>query len=111
MSLDLLDGACTSLSEYDDDMGRDAMVIVEPPSIEPRIINQYSYFSLVPCDMDDIEGFLDKNTKNTVKYIITKEIKWRVRDMLDQLNINERVVYPGLDGLSKWLARRYYVKK
>lgn len=111
MSVDLLDGACPSLSQYDEDMGSDSMVIVEPPSIEPRIINQYSYFSLVPCNMDDIEGFLDKHTKNTVKYVVKKEIKWRIRDMLDQLNVNERVVYPGLDGLSKWLARRYYVKK
>ena len=29
--------------------------------------------------------------------------------MLDQFNISERVLYPGLDGLSKWIARHYYV--
>ena len=111
MSVDMLDNTCSSLEKYDADMGNHAMVIVEPPSIEPRIINQYSYFSLVPSYMNDIEGFLDKCTKNTVKYIIKKEIKWRIRDMLDQLNINERIVYTGLDGLSEWLARRYYVKE
>ena len=42
---------------------------------------------------------------------IKKELRWRLRDMLDQLNINERIVYPGLDGLSAWLARYYYVKE
>ena len=34
----------------------------------------------------------------------------RVRDMLDSLNISERLFFPGLDGLSKWIARHYYVK-
>lgn len=60
--------------------------------------------------IEDIEGFLDKNTKDTVKYVIDKNLRWRVRDMLDQLNMSERIVYPGLEGLSKWIARHYYVK-
>ncbi len=110
MPIDVLDTITGSLKQYDDDMGNSAMVVVEPPSISNRIINQYSYFSLVPTEMTDIEGFLDKYTDNTVKYVIPKEIRWRVRDMLDQLNVNERIVYPGLDGLSMWLERRYYVK-
>ena len=60
--------------------------------------------------MDDIEEFLDRRTNNTVKYVIAAELRWRVRDMLDQLNMSERIVYPGLDGLSKWIARHYFVK-
>ncbi len=98
------------MQTYDKDMKGSAMVIIEPPSIDPRIINQYSYFSVIPGDMEDIEAFLNENTNNTVKYIIKKELRWRIRDMLDQLNINERIVYPGLDGLSQWLTRHYYVK-
>ena len=57
-----------------------------------------------------VEKFLAENTVNTVKYVIKKELRWRIRDMLDQLNINERTVYPGLDGLSRWLARHYFVR-
>ena len=109
-SVDMLLEAADSLAEYDSDMGDHAMVIIEPPSINQRIVNQYSFFSIVPMDMPDIEGFLDTHTNNTIKYIIRADLRWRVRDMLDQLNMSERIVYPGLDGLSKWIARHYYVK-
>lgn len=61
--------------------------------------------------MTDIEKFLEDKTKNTVKYVIDKKLRWRVRDMLDHMNINERIMYPGLDGLSAWLKRHYFVKQ
>ena len=74
-------------------------------------MNQYSFFSVIPSDMNDIESFLDENTSKTVKYVIDKSIRWRVRDMLDQLNISERIMYPGLEGLSRWIGRHYFVKR
>ena len=64
----------------------------------------------IPTGMKDIETFLDQHTDNTVKFIIDRNLRWRVRDMLDSLNISERLLYPGLEGLSKWIARHYYVK-
>ncbi len=110
-TINMLDKVAADLEKYDVDMSDKAMALVEPPSIDQRIINQYSYFSVVPMGMTSIEDFLDKYTKNTCKYIISKDIKWRIRDMLDQMNINERTVYPGLDGLSAWLKRHYFVKQ
>ena len=109
-SLKMLESACKDPMQYDEDMQGKAMLIVEPPSIDQRIINQYSFFSVIPSGMTSIEGFLCEHTEKTVKYIISRDIKWQIRDLLDQLNISERIVYPGLDGLSQWLARHYYVK-
>ncbi len=56
-------------------------------------------------------SFLEEKTENTVKYVIDKGIRWDLRDILDQLNMNERMIYPGMDGIAKWIARHYYVKE
>ena len=109
-SIQMLSKLAPTLDQYDEDMGDHSMVIIEPPSTNNRIIMQYSFFSAIPMGMTDIEKFLEDHTKNTVKYIIDRNLRWRVRDMLDSLNISERLFFPGLDGLSKWIARHYYVK-
>jgi len=110
-TVDLLDKLASDLDRYDEDMQGKSMVLIEPPSIDERIINQYAYFSIVPREITDIEGYINDNTNNTYKYIIDKDLKWRIRDVLDQMNVNERIVYPGLDGLSTWIKRMYYVRE
>lgn len=110
-SVDMLGSAAQSLALYDRDMGDRSMVVLEPPSLSARIVNQYSFFSVIPMEMENVEDFLDHFTGHTVKYVIDRKLRWRVRDMLDQLNMSERIVYPGLDGLSRWIARHYYVKE
>ena len=109
-SVDMLGRVAENMAAYDRDMGDRAMVVIEPPSMDARIVNQYSFFSVIPMEMENVEDFLDRCTENTVKYVIDRRLRWRVRDMLDQLNMSERIIYPGLDGLSKWIARHYYVK-
>lgn len=37
--------------------------------------------------------------KNTMRYVISKDVRWQLRDMLDKVNMNERSMFPGLDGL------------
>lgn len=109
-TVDMLAEAAENLGQYDHDMGDRGMVVIEPPSFNTRIVNQYSFFSVMPTEMTDPEAFLDRYTERTVKYILDKSLRWRVRDMLDQLNMSERIVYPGLAGLSQWIGRHYFVK-
>lgn len=35
------------------------------------------------------------------------ELKWQLRHHLDQANVMEQVLFPGLDGLSRWLPSYY----
>lgn len=121
MTVDMMDSLTRGgntydiLNRYDSDMGTASMVFLEPPSIDQRIIGQYSYFSIIPSRIENlqddtgIETFLDE-TQNTVKYIISTDLKWRIRDMLDQMNINERILFPGLDDITSWMKRHYYVR-
>ena len=110
-SVDMLGRAAQNMEHYDRDMGNRSMVVLEPPSINARIVNQYSFFSVIPMGMDSVEDFLNRCTQHSVKYVIDRKLRWRVRDMLDQLNMSERIVFPGLDGLSRWIARHYFVKE
>lgn len=109
-SVNLLSGITNSIEEYDRDMADQSLVVIEPPSLDQRIVNQYSFFTILPNGINDFDKYLENNTENTVKYIINRELQWDIRDTLDQLNINDRIMYPGIDGIAKWIGRHYFVK-
>jgi hypothetical protein len=54
-----------------------------------------------------MNDWLNDHEELYFRLIIPAELKWEVRDKLDQSNITERMIYPGLDGLSRWLSRWY----
>ena len=99
-----------SIDTYDADMGNKAFITLDPPSIDERIVNQFSYFTIMPDGITDLEEFLETQPVEAKKYIIDKNLRWGIRDILDQWNINERTVYPGVDGIAEWMKRYYYVK-
>ena len=105
LTLQKLKNRHIKLRDIDEDQ---AVILLEPPAIDARIINQYSFFSIVPSSLE-METFLS-STKNTVKYIIPKNIRHEIRKMLDKLNISERTMLPGLDGMCAQLNRFYNVR-
>ena len=79
----------------------------EPPSLDARIVNQYALFSLMSSPNVSLDDWLAEHPNLIRKIVIPAAIKWEVRDKLDQANVTERVLFPGLDGLSSWLRRQY----
>jgi len=82
-------------------------LFLEPPSLDERIVNQYALFSLVSDVALPLDRWLEDHQELARRVVVPAELKWEVRDKLDQANITERVLFPGLDGLSSWLARHY----
>lgn len=99
------------LATYPDQQTKDGFLLFfEPPSIDDRVVNQYALFSILSDPSEVLDKWLARRAHVFKKVIIPAAIKWEIRDKLDQSNINERVIFPGLDGLSKWLNRNYYPK-
>lgn len=86
------------------------LLFFEPPSINQRIVNQFALFSVMPNPRRNIDDWLDSNPDLFRRIIIPAQLKWECRDKLDQCNITERVLFPGLDGLGSWLKRQYSPK-
>jgi hypothetical protein len=86
------------------------VVFLEPPSLDDRIVNQYALFSLMSGPDASFDEWVEQHGDLVRKLVIPAELKWEIRDKLDQANITERVLFPGLDGLSAWL-RRYYLPR
>jgi FRG domain len=79
----------------------------EPPSLDARIVNQGAIMSVMPGARLCLNDFLESFPQIYRRIVIPKELKWEVRDKLDQDNVTERMLFPGLDGLSNWLKRYY----
>jgi len=86
------------------------LLFFEPPSINDRSENQFALFSVMPNPQRKIDDWLAAHPDLFWRIIIPASLKWECRDKLDQCNITERVLFPGLDGLSAWLRRHYSPK-
>src|SRR4051812_17835672 len=105
---ELLDRVAGTIPKLDE-MGRNVpfLVFLEPPSLDERIVNQFALFSLMSSPTVNLGQWLRERPDVYRRIVIPAGLKWEVRDKLDQANITERVLFPGLDGLSRWLKRYY----
>lgn len=96
-----------TLNDFDRLSQTGFMAFFEPPSLDERIVSQQALFSLVSQPDLDLQAWLEQNPQTFRKVRVPRALKWEVRDKLDQAGITERVLFPGLDGLARWLTRYY----
>lgn len=107
---ELLAGAVSSLEELDRMSAQPYLLFFEPPSMDDRIVNQFALFSVMSNSRLGLDSWIADHPDLCRKVVIPAALKWEIRDKLDQCNVTERVLFPGLDGLSRWLHRHYSPK-
>jgi hypothetical protein len=106
-TVEMLDRVAPTLAAFEGLATDEFVLFMEPPSIDARIVNQYALFSLMSSPTARLDDWLAGHPWAARRIVIPSSLKWEVRDKLDQANINERMLFPGLDGLSRWLSRYY----
>src|SRR6185503_17918173 len=97
-----------TLPKLDGLAGRgDFVLFLDPPALSDRLVNQSAVMSAMSSPRGRLDEWLARHRGLVRRIIIPASLKWEVRDKLDQANITERVLFPGLDGLSRWLKRYY----
>ncbi len=104
---EMLSHAAGGLHDFDRLAEEPYVAFFEPPSLDERIVNQFALFSLMSGPSASLDDWLRSHPGLSRRVVIPARLKWEVRDKLDQANVTERVLYPGLDGLSLWLKRQY----
>ncbi|HVF06549.1 MAG TPA: FRG domain-containing protein [Frankiaceae bacterium] len=106
---ELLAGAVPDMTTFDKLAAENEpfALFFEPPSLDDRIVTQAAVFSVMAGSWVGLHTWLSDHPGFARRVVIPAGLKWEVRDRLDQANVTERVLFPGLDGLAQWL-RRYY---
>jgi hypothetical protein len=88
---------------------RDFACLLEPPSLDQRIVTQAAVFTLCSDKTRSFDTFLDAHELggSLTKYVIPSADVGRLRDQLDLVGVDERRLFPDLDGVAAAI-RRYY---
>ena len=83
--------------------------LIEPPSIDTRLVTQSAVFSLSSDKTMSFDDFLARHglEKHLTRFVIAAKDVARTRDQLDLVGMDERRLFPDLDGVAASL-RRYY---
>jgi FRG domain len=107
LTVEMLDRSAPTLGALERLSRKPFVALFEPPSLDDRIVNQSALFSVISSASANLSDWLYAHDDVFRRVIVPSHLKWEIRDKLDQANINERVLFPGLDGLSQWLTRYY----
>jgi hypothetical protein len=91
------------------DDARPFACMLEPPSLDARIVAQSAAFTLCSDKRQPFDRFLERHGLGgaLTKIVIPAREAGRVRDQLDLVSVDERRLFPDLDGVAAHL-RRYY---
>jgi FRG domain len=106
-TVEMLERRAPTLERFDALDAEPFVLFFEPPSLDDRIVNQFALFAVMSRPDAMLADWLARHPELHRRIVIPAGLKWEIRDKLDQANVTERVLFPGLDGLSAWL-RRYY---
>jgi hypothetical protein len=101
-------GIYEGMTAFEQMVDEPALVFLEPDSLDERVVNQFALLSAMSDRHLTVDEWLRGSpTVRWRKIRIARSLCMVVRDYLDQSNITERMLFPGLDGLSAWLTRHY----
>lgn len=104
--LETLKNKFNRLEEFDN-QSKEALIWFEPPSSNSRFVNQYAFFSVMPGVRTSTSEWLKRHPECYRIVIIPKELKIEIKERLSIMNISQRTMYPGLEGVAKWLTEFY----
>jgi hypothetical protein len=83
--------------------------MLEPPSLDARIVAQSAAFTLCSDKWHAFDDFLERHDLGgaLMKLVIPAADAQRIRDQLDLVSVDERRLFPDLDGVAAYLARYY----
>jgi hypothetical protein len=83
--------------------------MLEPPSLDIRIVVQSAAFTLCSDKRQSFDGFLEQHGlgDTLTKIVIPADERGRIRDQLDLVSVDERRLFPDLDGVAAHLKRYY----
>jgi hypothetical protein len=83
--------------------------MIEPPSLDARIVAQAAVFTLCSDKTRPFDEFLETHGLGDAltRFAIPADQVARVRDQLDLASVDERRLFPDLDGVAAQM-RRYY---
>jgi hypothetical protein len=83
--------------------------MIEPPSLDARIVAQSAVFTLCSDKSKTFDAFLEEHGLGDAltKFVIPRDRIFHFRDQLELASVDERRLFPGLDGVTAQM-RRYY---